>query len=445
MLPEGVKSGEPARLIPVVADTSKEERVASVALAMLTHIPELAQRLLATAGLRIGKRTRIEAYTEVVFSGEGTTKDRPDGLVVVSTGRNTWQALIEAKIGNASLDSEQVTRYAQIARQQGIDAVITLSNEFTARADHHPTTTLPKALSRKVALYHWPWMWVRTQAELIELEKAVDDVEQKFLLNEFIRFLTHPSTGIDKFKQMPKEWKGVVSTIRDGGSLKKGAPEVEAVVSAWQQEVRDIALDMSRYVGRKVEVKLSRKHQESGAEWLKDGCSELAENRTLSCALHVPDAANDMNIVADVALRTITCSLRLAAPKDRKSTKARVNWLVRQLKESKGEELQIRAIRSGKAHNNMKPVAVLRENPQSLEISNPDIVPTAFEVVLTRDLAGRFAMSQKFIEELEAAVPAFYDAAMQYLKAWQAPPPKPVAQKAEDASQENDRLKEEVL
>ncbi len=41
-LPEFLKQGEPARLFPILADTSREKRMASIFLSLLPQIPPLA-------------------------------------------------------------------------------------------------------------------------------------------------------------------------------------------------------------------------------------------------------------------------------------------------------------------------------------------------------------------------------------------------------------------
>ena len=110
-LPEFLESGEIARLIPVIADSRREQRVTSVFLATLSAVPDFAQPLLSSVGVRLGKRSVIDTYTEVVLEGHKEGKDRPDGLIIVSSGKKPWKALIEAKIGSSSLDDEQVQRY----------------------------------------------------------------------------------------------------------------------------------------------------------------------------------------------------------------------------------------------------------------------------------------------------------------------------------------------
>lgn len=86
-LPEFLESGEIARLIPVIADSRREQRVASVFLAGLSAVPAFAEPLLSSIGVRLGKRSMIDTYTEVVIRGHKDAKDRPDGLIIVSSGR----------------------------------------------------------------------------------------------------------------------------------------------------------------------------------------------------------------------------------------------------------------------------------------------------------------------------------------------------------------------
>ncbi len=225
-------SAQAARLIPTVTDSNKEQRVVSVTLSMMAQVPQLSQGLLQLAKVSVGARTSIVAFTEIQFKDPVFSGYRPDGLIIVKTGKRTWRALVEARIANTKLDSEQLQNYIDIAKAYRVDAVITISNQFTPRADHHTTLTLRKSDAKKVDLFHWSWSWIKTKAQLILDEERIDDPEQEFLLREFYRFLDHPSTGVQSFTQMPQEWKPLITIIRDKIQIKRNAPEVEAVVSA---------------------------------------------------------------------------------------------------------------------------------------------------------------------------------------------------------------------
>lgn len=440
-LPDFLKRGDSARLIPILADTNREQRIASIFLSLLPQIPSLAHEVLSSVGLRVGKRTKIEAFTEVVLKEADSAKNRPDGLLVVWTGQKTWSALVEAKIGTAKLDEDQVQRYLEMARANNIDAVITISNEFVARADHSPVS-VPKTLLRKVGLYHWSWTWIATQCEILAYRGAVDDEEQVFLLDEIRRFFDHPGTGVQRFTQMSTSWKELNQAITNDASLKKTSKEVEEGVACWFEEERDLCLQLSRHVGQPVETRIERKLKDDPAARLKDGIDKLVSDRCLSSTFRIPDSAGDMEVRADMALRTISVSMKLKAPQDKKSTKARVNWLLRMLKDDDPRTL-ILAHWPGRAPATDATLSALREQPDALQSDNKDAAPHTFEVRLVERLGKRFSGSKTFIEDAERIVPAFYDLVGQHLRAWQPPPPKPVKPRADDElsqSQEKEGL-----
>ena len=438
-LPDYLKRGEAARLIPVLADTSREKRIASIFLAILPQIPDLAVDLLGSIGPRIGKRTTLETFTEIVFVEDMKAKDRPDGLIHVRMAKGDWSALLEAKIGKAEIQEDQVTRYVELAKANGVDAVITISNQFVARPDH-PPVRLPKTALKKVALYHWSWTWVLTRCKLLQIDGTVTDTEQRFLLDEFVRFLEHPQTGVDRFTQMNKSWRDLVKAVSAGDRLRKSAEEVEETIAAWFQEQRDLCLQLSRHVGQTVDLKIERKLREDPAGRLKAGATELADTGVLSALFRIPDTASDLLVEADITRKCIYASMKVKAPADRKSTKARVNWLLRMLKDN-DPRIFIRAHWPGRADATQRALTDLREAPDLLQAENSSLVPHSFEILIVEDLGGRFGGSRTFIEDLERIIPAYYDLVGQYIRAWQPPPPKPIATKPDAPdTEDNDTL-----
>lgn len=429
--PDFIESGEPARLIPVVADTNREQRTASIVLAALRGVYEFRQTMLGSLDVRVGKRAELGAWTEVTFKRDPLSKngkaprkhERPDGLLVLDTGRKRWTALVEAKVGNAEIGESQLTDYVKQAKANNVDAVITITNQFVALPSHHPVK-LPKNVTRDVELFHWSWMYVLTQATLLLEDDAIASEDQRFVLEEVVRHLGHDSSGISRFDSMNREWKDIVGKVKSGASLARTSEEVENTVSSWHQEQRDLCLVMSRRLYRPVKLKLSRQHRTDPPRRLHDDCEELVKQRTLSCVLEIPHAAADLHVTADLTTRTIVSSMRLTAPKDKKSTKARANWLARQLAKARSDDIYIKAIRPGRAEDTQAPLAEVLNDARVLESSGTNVAPVAFEVFHMLDLAGKFSGSKVFIERLEDAVPYFYEQVGQRLRAWVEPPPK---------------------
>ena len=415
--PEFLKSGERARLFPVLADTSKEGRTLSVVLSCVGGVQEFGAALFSSIGRRLGVRTKVDVYTEVVFRRPGPKGARPDGLIVLTSGSRTWSALIEAKVGRSELDEDQIETYLQLAAENDVDAIITISNAFTVRPDHHPLR-MPKARLRKIQLFHWSWMHLLTQATLLLSGKAVGDTDQANILAELVRFLSHPSTGVRGFERMPPPWSDIIASVRGDAALKKSSDDVQSVVAAWHQEVRDLCLIMSRLLETSVDVKLSRTHQADAKQRLRDDIDVLVTHKRLRCELDVPDTANLIVIEADLLTRCILISMKLAAPSDKKSSQARINWLVRQLAKSNSTDVQIRAIWPGKAAATQASLDEVRADVETLIDGRKQMVLTSLEVLLVRQLGAKFSGQKTFIDGLEAAVPDFYEQAGQYLRAW---------------------------
>ena len=423
-LPDFLSSGQVARLIPVVADTSKEGRAASIFMATLTAVPAFAASMLNTVGQRVGSRAMIEAYTEVVFKGgPRDAKSRPDGLLMLKTGRNSWTALVEAKIGKAELDSEQIQTYIQLARTHGVDAVVTLSNQFTALPTHHPVR-LAKSDQRGVALYHWSWMFVLTQAMLLLNDTDNVPRDQAYILGEMVRYFRHDSTGVSSFDRMNVEWPDLISLIKSGAHPGKTSDVVQNTVAGWHQETRDVCLLLSRRLGHEVALKLPRAHKNDPIQRIKDDCESLVNTESLTATVDIPNAAAPIEIEASLVRRTISCCMRLSAPQDKKSSKARINWLVRQLAKCDYPDVILRAGWPGRAPPTQCTLAEAREDAQSLIGENQHMTVHSMDVVVVWDLAGKFASRKKFVEELEDLVPLFYEKIGQHLQAWVPAPPK---------------------
>ena len=441
-IPDYLSTGEPARLIPVAADSNKEVRAASILLASLMSVPPFARVMLASLGQRVGSRANVDCYTEVVFNdGADAAKARPDGLLVLDGGRGrSWRCLVEAKIGRAKLEDEQVSRYLTLAKSHKIDAVLTISNQFSALPSHSPAN-VPKAALRGVELFHWSWMNLLTQAMLLVDDREFERPEQRYILAEMVRYFSHPSIGVSTFDRMNPEWKELNALVQAGAELNRSAPVVENSVAAWHQEVRDLCLLLTRKVGRPVRIRLSRAHTDDPAQRIRDDCAHLSDKHELSCSLEVPDAAAPIMIVADLERRNLSILMALAAPRDKLRAASRINWILRQQTKARPEGLHVRAIWPRRAPATQGSLASLRENPSLLEAENRTLAPTQFEVLLIRDLAGKFSGTKTFIEHLEEAVPYFYEQVGQHLRAYVAPPPR---LRKEDTAAETDQPLEEV-
>lgn len=427
-LPEYLSRGELARLIPVSNGSQRERSAASVLLSTLCIVRPFSEIVLGTIGKSLGVRSTLQAFSEVVFSKPFAEANcRPDGLLIVSTSRSEWRALIEAKIGTARVSPGQVSTYSRLAAQNQVDALITISNELTP-LPHHLPYQLPPDFSSKVDVYHWSWSKIVTLATLL-ISGADDDFdrEQHFLLKEMLRYFTHESTGIRGFHQMNSEWPELLSRLHTGASIHRTHAHVVKTVGAWHQEQSDICLILSRKLKVPVTLRLKKSHRFDQGARIDEDAEEFAKSKTLRAEFDVPNLAGPIEVVADAQKRNIVCRIRVRAPEDKVRYESRLNWLLRQLPEDPGALVGIH-INWKNGGESFGWLGELRGDPASADLGRPGALPKEFEVSVVTDLGQKFSGTKAFIEILEAAVPQFYDKIARHIRGWlPAPIPGPAA------------------
>ena len=186
-------SWQPARLFSVTGVGNAEEqerRATSTLLSTMMAVRDFGRALVARFG---GPAGTIETYLEVPFTLDERTSI-PDGVIRVARAGRVWTALLEVKTGTSPLRQEQVERYLDLARQQGYDAVITVSNDLAPVGGEHPVAVDGRKL-RKVALHHIAWSEVLHEAQMQLAHRGVEDRLRAWLLAELIRYLEHPPVG----------------------------------------------------------------------------------------------------------------------------------------------------------------------------------------------------------------------------------------------------------
>lgn len=409
-----------ARLIPtsgISGADEQERRATSALLAVMGAVKEFSKSLLGPLGAPSGN---VETYIEVPFL-LGERKCYPDGLVRVTRGSRSWTALVEVKTGRNELQTEQLENYLDIAKEQGFDALITISNEIPSVAGQHPTK-VDKRKIRKVALHHWSWTYILSTAVMQKEHRGVSDPEQAWILGELIRYLEHPRSGAMELEDMGANWVSVRQAVTAGTlrATDKTAPEV---VARFDALLRYTSLRLGRQLGTDVMHVLSRKEQAEPSLRSQSLLDSLVSRGELSGAIRIPNAVAPLHITADLRAGRITCHVDIDAPKEGRPT-TRVNWLVRQLKAAP-ESLRVEAFfANSRGAGAAELLGTVKESPASL-ITDPKRELRSFRIAMSAPMGAKRGRGRgAFIDSVLDLVDAFYGDVVQYLKAWSAAPPK---------------------
>ena len=321
------------RLFPVIrisTDREAELRATSALLAMVRAVSEFGRAVVKIAGAPAGK---LSCYTEVSFEGPpskgGVAESlRPDGVIHVVRGKNEWKALVEVKVGRNPLEQEQFTKYHRLARDAEFDALITISNE-PAQADGLPPLSVDKRRLKGVPVKHFSWERLLGEAQMLSRKKEISDPDQKWMLDEWIRYVDDERSKIVEKPDLGKHWSDVVRAAR-GGTLATESPGLADVVEHWVGFIRKAALRLRAQLGVDVTPRLSRADRLDPQARLKRLTDKALKTGCLPGALKVPRAVGDLAIDVFLQARTVRYRVSLDPPDDGRA-KTRLNWVTRQL------------------------------------------------------------------------------------------------------------------
>lgn len=420
-----------AELIPtagIKGPLEQERRATSALLSIMGAVNEFGRAITKTLGAPAGK---IETFIEVPLTIDGR-RCTPDGLIRVTRGGKSWTVLVEAKTGSNILEVPQIETYLDVARQEGFDGVVTISNQIPPVLGAHPTPVDKRKLRGGLMLSHLSWTWILTEAVVQKTHRGVADPDQAWILGELIRYLEHPRSGVVEFQDMGDSWASVRDAVRSG-TLRANDRGAGDVAARWDQLIRYACLRLGRHLGTDVQPVLSRREREDltfRAQVLRDA---LQSDGVLDGGLRIPNTAGPISIRADLRARQLIATFKVDAPKTGRA-RTRVNWLVRQLADAPGTvRLDAEAAHSrGKSRSAL--LDAVRADPDVL-VEDPHKDLRSFTIAMVAPMGlKRGSGKGAFVDSLLTLVDDFYGAVVQNVKEWAAPPPR--FQQREETSDE---------
>ncbi len=391
-------------------------RATSALLAVVSSVKEFGAAVLRPLGAPAGT---ISTFIEVQFELADGRKVRPDGVIRVTRGAKTWTALVEVKTGSSDLAREQVETYLDVARDNGFDAVLTISNQIAPSENIHPTD-VDKRKVKKVALFHLSWAEVLSSAVAQRVHRGVSDPDQAWILAELIRYLEHPRSGALDFSDMSASWVGVREAL-SAGTLRPTDKGIFDVISRWEQLLRFAALRLERELGNGVQVVVSRKEQSDPVARRARLVDDLVNRHVLSGILRVPNTVGDIELFADLRGNRCQVSVDVSSPVEGRG-QTRINWLTRQLGEAP-DQLRIDAFALNARNSTSELLKAVRANPSVL-LLDPKVDLRRFRITATSALGTKRGTGRgSFIDSVLGSVDGFYELVLQRLRPWQARAP----------------------
>ena len=423
------------RLFPSVHITSEKEaelRATASLLAMIPAVSEFGRSIVRRAR---GLPGRLSCFTEVSHQlNQGDQKKledlRPDGLIRSIRGKKQWVALVEVKVGKSSLDQEQIDKYHRLARQKGYNALITVSNQ-PALPDDRPPVSLDGRKLRFTPVIHFSWERLLSEAQMLSRKKTVSDPDQKWMLDEWIRYVDDPDSKILEPPELGPAWNDVLKAAKTSG-LAEVVSELEDVVNHWIGYLRKAAFRLRAKLGVEVRPRLTRADKADHRVHINRLISEAIAHNSLSGSLKIPDAAGDLTVEVFLNSRTVRYGVEVQAPTEGRQL-TRVRWFARQLRSIHDLPVSLQVsvdwssrnlISCGLASQLADDASTFLVTRQGVPIPK-DVMPRRFQIYRTTSLCrGRGRSTAPVLDGVSMGLEDFYRSVVERLMPYVPPAPR---------------------
>jgi hypothetical protein len=252
--------------------------------------------------------------------------------------------------------------------------------------------------------------------------KGVEDREQDLVLRELVRFLQSDASGASEFNDMGSAW----ISIRDGiknSVIRKVDDDLTQIIANFESLVRYSALTLSARLGVSAREVVSPSARSDYKRHLQDTGKRLLSEKILHGAIHIPGAAADLELKADLATGMLHCGFSLQAPKSGRN-KSRINWVLRQLKGTRANTYVSWTYKRARTSEIPHLVSSLHDGDYDYEVDGQREI-TEFRVeVLSKMGTKRTSGKSGFIDSVVDLFEQTYGEALQPMRGWQEPAPK---------------------
>lgn len=433
--------GHLVRLFPTIrigTEAEAETRATAALLATLRAVSEFGRVIVKLAGGPAGKP---ECYTEVPYEDQSQTPPlslRPDGLLVVVRNGKAWRCLVEVKVGNSPIEREQVEKYLQLAKQEDISALITISNEAGVNGGL-PCTGLSKTLLKSVSVVHLSWERLLSEARLLRGQDRVEDTDQQWMLDEWIHYVADPMSKIIDPPSLGQHFGELLIAAKEG-NIAGAALAVKDVCGYWDGFLKKVADRLRADLGVEVSPGMTNAEKQDNELRLRNLQAVVLSDNRLAGSLRVKNAASEISIDVLLPARAVRFGIELKAPSEGKQ-QTRVKWMTKQLGKAPPTALlhihwdQKKLKSQGRISELNSPLALTRDvHGQPIPA---DTMPRAFSVEWTQDLRrGRGRSTVEVLDGIMTDLETFYSLVVEGIAAFVPRAPKLVAAAATEPQAE---------
>lgn len=410
--------------VSISSEREAEMRATSAFLSIVKAVAEYGKTIVKAAGGPVGN---IECYTEVELMNLAMTKkSRPDGVICVTRGKKEWKALVEVKVGPNGLAQEQFDRYHILAKEYDFDALITISNQ-AAYSNGYPPLKVDLRRVKSTTVLHFSWERLLSEAQLLSWQDGVSDEDQRYMLEEWIRYVNDSAARIVVAPRVGPYWNDLIRAAASDQLISQ-RQGLEEFVNTWCGFLRIQAFRLRALLGERVDVRYRLEEKKKPELFIKRLISEAMESDRICSSFNIPNTAGDLDLLLDLRSKRIFFDTSIAPPKD-KTTKGQLGWIVSQLRKIESAPPELSLIIEWKKRGVLSKVAIngIADNRDALLLDmQKNLIPKEVNVRMFRiQWETKFPRKNaELFTTIGGNLEKYYNDVLEHLVAYAPPAPK---------------------
>lgn len=398
-----------------------ERQAASLFLSSLMSVEPFRKAMFEGLGVTVGEGSKLSCLSDFAFLTEydddAVATDaqlRPNGLLYLQTAKSMWSSLMVTRVAGLELEASALTHSLTIARQNHVNAIITVCDKFTALPSLLPVD-IEKTVIEGMEVYHLPWGRIYTTAKQLMISDENMSAEDHATLGKFIDYMADETKCLDASSRLLPETKAIAKTIISGAALDPMDGDIMNVVASWRENLKFLAFKLHDKFNCVVNVDGADLSTAKLKDQLVQDTHLFSVSHNLFGALTLREGMEPILLKADLTRRTANYSITVNVPEDSNKPTAKLTSLLKKLKDSATDDLYIKAIFSGKEAPKQVSLEMALKNSTLLKANYPDSVPEAYEVLMVRDIASDLGDMNLLVAQVDNGLLSFYEHVAQHL------------------------------
>jgi len=403
-------------------------QAASKLLSALMSVESFRVTMFEGLGLEVGEGSKLSCLSNFAFLTEDNgvqkpkeTNHRPNGLLYLQTTRFMWSALMVTRISGVELETDALAHCVEIAKQNHVNAILTVCDTFTARPSVLPVE-IEKSMVEDLEIYHLPWGRIYTATKQVLLNDANMSADDRVTLSDFVAYMEDKTGCLDATSRLQPETSSIARLVTSGATIDPTSKDVLNVVASWHENLKYLGFKLREQFNCDVAVNGADILISPSRDQLDQDAAYFAQSNQLLGAFSISNGAAIISLKIDLLRRTANYSMLVNPVAENNKSASQLSSILKKLKNSETVDLYIKAVYADNAIPKQAPLEMVMNDHAILNADHSNATPDVYEVLMVRDIAGDLEAMDLLVKQIDDGLLSFYEHVTQNLSSPVAPP-----------------------